>query len=62
MDEEYMMPQMDVMAVRAAMLCQLAEAVENASNTKSKKMLLQAMESLLYTIDVPRGEVVEFKN
>lgn len=58
-EEEYVGPPADLMSLRAGMMVHIAESIKNDMNRDAKHMLLMAMECLLYTINPPRGEVVE---
>jgi hypothetical protein len=58
-DMFYGPPASDIMCQRAEVLIELASAHENASAAGVKKRLLKAMDIVLFTIDLPRGKLVE---
>lgn len=62
MDEEYeyvSVPE-DLMCQRAHALIMLAEAADNAKG-KTREYLLKAMDNVLFSISLPRGELKEMK-
>lgn len=61
MDEEEseIMMSPDIMSLRAALIGNLAQTVDQVHNEDAKTMILAAMECLLFTINPPRGQVQE---
>lgn len=63
MNEEMMlMPPDDLMSIRAGMMIALANAVDQTRDQDAKNMLLMTMDSVLFTINPPRGTVQEVKH
>jgi hypothetical protein len=62
MDDEYFGPPADIMSLRAGMMAHLAAQVNETNDPKARKLLIQAMDALLYTINPPRGEVKEVRH
>lgn len=61
-EEMVMMPPDDLMSIRAGVMIALAQAVDQTRDVDAKNMLLQAMDSVLFTINPPRGTVQEVKH
>ena len=61
-EEMLMMPPDDLMSIRAGMMIALANAVDQTRDMDAKNMLLMAMDSVLFTINPPRGSVQEVKH
>lgn len=52
----------DLMCQRAYMMDSIAQTLHQISDPDARLMMLQAMDCLLFSINPPRGQVVELKN
>lgn len=64
MEEEFYYadaPDPDVMSQRSAAICDLAETADAVKTPQVKKLLIRALEAMVWSITPPRGELVAFK-
>jgi hypothetical protein len=57
--EDFYPPEPDIMCQRVAALVELAHAADGVKNRQVRTCLLKAMNAVVHSIDLPRGQLIE---